>query len=141
MELVELGTLELTYRFLERIDYAAGGQFYGVLEGALSGDRLSGALHLTNLAQRRPDGVNTPTMRGILTTDDGDQVWVMLDGLAILRPEDSARVFVTSARLRAGSERLAWVNTVLGVVEGVLDTVVDPMVAHARLYECRPTLA
>jgi hypothetical protein len=140
VDVVELGEMELTYRTLEALDYGAGGQLYGVMEGDLRGDRLSGRLHLTNLAPRRPDGVNLPTLRGILSTGDGAQVWVELDGVATLRPADQARVFVTACRFRTGSESYAWLNTVVAVVEGVLDAVGVGGVARARLYECRPTL-
>src|SRR5687767_2387728 len=65
VELVDLGRMELAYSSLEAVEYEVGAQFYGVMEGTLVGDRLSGTLHLTNLAQGRPDGVNTPTLRGL----------------------------------------------------------------------------
>jgi hypothetical protein len=139
VELVELGTLHLVYRSLESVDHDGGTQFYGVMEGAITGERLQGTIELTNLARRRPDNVNTPTLRGMLTTDDGEQIWLELDGLATLRPADGARVFVTACRFLAGSSRFAWLNTVVGVLEGVLDTQTGG--AHGRMFECRPTLA
>lgn len=71
MELVELSDVELTYVTLESVDYDAGGQLYGTMEGTLRGERLSGSLHLTNLASRRTDDVNLPTLRGTLDADDG----------------------------------------------------------------------
>jgi hypothetical protein len=138
VELIELGDLSLEYTSLEAVRYTAGAQFYGVMEGRLEGARLSGAVHLTNVAQGRPDGVNTPTLRGLLTTGDGTLVWLEMDGLATLRTEDGARVFVTSCRLRAAEGPYAWVDTVVGVVEGVLDP--ETGAARARVYECRPTI-
>jgi hypothetical protein len=140
MELLELATFELTYTSLESIDYGAGGQLYGTMEGRLAGDRLSGDLRLTNLAARRADNVNVPTLRGLLTTDDGAVVWVELDGVATLRPSDGARVFVTSLRPRTGDERYSWLNTVFSVVEGVLESVAAGAVARGRVFECRPTV-
>jgi hypothetical protein len=137
VDLVPLATFEYAYVSIERVDYAVGGQFYGVLEGTLAGGRLSGRLQLTNLAQARPDGVNTPTLRGTLTTDDGAVVWLELDGIAVLRQSDDARIFVTSARFRTGSEEYGWLNTTLGVLEGVLETT--GLTARGRLFECRPT--
>jgi hypothetical protein len=95
MELVELSQVELTYVDLEALDYDAGGQLYGTMEGTLTGEQLAGALRLTNLASRRTDNVNLPTLRGVLTTADDAQVWVELDGIATLRPADEARVSVT----------------------------------------------
>jgi len=137
MELVPLATFEFAYTSIERVDYDVGGQFYGVLEGTLTGDRLSGRLGLTNLAQARPDGVNTPTLRGTLTTDDGAVVWLEMDGIAVLREPDDARIFLASARFRTGSQQHRWLNTVLGVLEGALDTT--RLTAAGRLFECRPT--
>ncbi len=98
MELVELGALELAYTSLEGLDYGSGGQLYGTMDGTISGERLSGRLRLTNLAPRRADDVNLPTLRGVLTTGDEAAIWVELDGVATLRPSDGARVFVISCR-------------------------------------------
>ncbi len=141
MELVKLASVELTYTALEALDYGSGGQLYGTMEGSLAGDRLRGTLKLTNLAQRRPDNVNLPTLRGLLTTHDGAVVWVELDGIATLRPEDGARVFVTTCRLRTGDERYGWLNTVFAVLEGVLDSVGVGGVARGSVFECRATVS
>jgi hypothetical protein len=141
MELIELGEVELTYTSLELLDYGAGGQLYGAMEGRLSGERVSGELRLTNLAERRPDNVNLPTLRGVLTTDDGASVWVALDGVATVREADGARVFVTACRFRTGDDGYAWLNTVVGVLEGVLGAVALGGSARGRVFECRPTLS
>jgi hypothetical protein len=140
VELIELGELELTYTSLESLDYGSGGQLYGTMEGRLVGDRVTGTLRLTNLAARRADNVNLPTLRGTLTTKDNAAVWVELDGIATLRTSDDARVFVTACRFRTGDERYTWMNAVLGVLEGVLGAVDVGGVARGRLFECRPTL-
>lgn len=140
MDLVELCEVELTYTALEALDYDSGGQLYGTMEGSLSGDRLNGSLRLTNLAPRRADNVNLPTLRGILTTGDGAHVWVELDGIATLRREDDARVFVTTFRFRTGSDRYRWLNTTFGLLEGVLDSVAVGGSAHGRLYACQATV-
>ncbi len=50
-------------------------------------------------------------------------------GRAVLRP---------AGRFRAGDGPHAWVDTVVGVVEGILDT--ETGAARARVFECRPTL-
>ena len=140
MELVKLATVQLTYTTLEALDFGSGGQLYGTMDGSLTGERLSGTLRLTNLAPRRADNVNLPTLRGILTTDDGVAIWVELDGIATLRPTDNARVFVTSFRFRTGEGRYQWLNTVLGVLEGFLDSVGVGGVARGELYDCRASL-
>jgi hypothetical protein len=141
VELIELAELELLYTSLESLDYGPGGQLYGTMDGRLRGERLSGELRLTNLAPRRPDNVNLPTLRGVLTTGDGAVVWVELDGIATLREGDNARVFVTSCRFRTGDERYAWLNTTFAVLEGVLDAVVLGGSARGRLFECRATVS
>ena len=140
MEFVPLAELDLVYTSLETLDYGVGGQVYGTMEGSLRGERLSGSLRLTNLAPRRPDDVNLPTLRGILTTEDDATIWVELDGIATLREADQARVFVTAFRFRTGDERYAWTNTTLAVLEGVLETVSVNASAHGRLYACVPTV-
>lgn len=140
MELIEFGDLKLTYTAIEMIDYGNGGQIYGTMEGTVVGERVNATLRLTNLAARRPDDVNLPTLRGVMTTDDGAAVWVEIDGIATLRASDNARVFVTAFRCRTGDARYAWLNTMVGVLEGVLESVGVSSTAHGRVFECRPSL-
>jgi hypothetical protein len=141
MELVELASVDLTYTTLEAIDYDSGGQLYGTMQGSLRGERVNGTLRLTNLAPRRADGVNLPTLRGILTTDSGAAVWVTLDGVATLRTEDQARVFVTTFRFQTGDDGWLWLNTVFGVLEGVLDSVGVGGKARGVLFEATATVS
>lgn len=140
MELVELAEVQLTYTALQSIDYESGGQLYGTMDGRVTGGSVSGELHLTNLAARRADNVNLPTLRGTLTTDEGDVVWVELDGIATLRDSDNARVFTTTFRCRTGAPGYEWLNRLFGVLEGVLDSVGVGGVARGRLYACQPTI-
>lgn len=140
MDFVPLFEGELRYTALESLNYEAGGQLYGTMEGEVTGERLSGSFQLTNLAQRRSDNVNCPTLRGLLTTDDGATAYVEWNGLATLRPVDQARVFVTSIAFRTGDSRYSWLNTVIGVVEGVLDSVSVGGSARLRAYTCEATI-
>jgi hypothetical protein len=140
MNTAPLADVTLHYTTLESVDYGAGGQIYGTMEGTLSGERLSGSLRLTNLATRRPDNINMPTLRGLLDTDDGAQVWVEMNGLAALRESDGARVFVTSLTFRTGDARYAWLNSKFAVLEGVLDRVGVGGVARARAHVCEATI-
>lgn len=140
MELIPLGDVELQYTSLDSLDYGLGGQLYGTMEGTLKGEDLSGDLRLTNLAPRRADNVNLPTLRGVLTTSDRAVIYVELDGVATLRPADGARVFVTTFRMRTGDARYTWVNTAFGVLEGVLDSVGVGGVARGHAYRCDPTI-
>ena len=141
MNLVPLADVELQYTSLESVDYGAGGQIYGTMEGRLNGEELSGNVHLTNLAPRRPDNVNLPALRGLLTTDDGASIYVEMNGIATLHPADQAKVFVTSFTFRTGDPRYAWLNTVFGVLEGALKSVAVGARARGRAYRCDPTVS
>lgn len=141
MRLTLLCDLELRYTALESLDYGAGGQIYGTMEGTLRGEKLGGRVRLTNLAPRRPDNVNMPTLRGVVDTDDGAKIYVELDGMASLRASDQARVFVTSARFRTGHERYTWLNSTFAAVEGVLDSVSVGGVARGQIHLCEATVA
>jgi hypothetical protein len=141
MDVSQIATVELRYTGLESLDYASGGQLYGTMEGSMTGDRLNGTLRLTNLAPRRPDDVNLPTLRGMFTSDDGARAWVEMDGVATLRAADGARVFMTTCRFRTGDERYPWLNTLFGVLEGILDSVGVGGVARGQLFECRATVS
>jgi hypothetical protein len=79
-------------------------------------------------------------LRGVLTTKDGATVWVELDGVATLRSVDNARVFVTRWVFRTGDTRYRWLNTVFGVLEGVLDSVGVGGRAHGELHICEASL-
>jgi hypothetical protein len=85
MNLIPLGDFELHYTSLTSLDYGSGGQNYGTMEGWLRGESVSGELRLTNFAPRRPDNVNLPNLRGLLTTEDGAIIAVEMNGIATLR--------------------------------------------------------
>jgi hypothetical protein len=53
------------------------------------------------------------------------------------RPADDARVFVTSLTFRTGDARYAWLNTLFGVLAGVLDTVA---LTAGGVYYRQPTI-
>jgi hypothetical protein len=132
--------LELRYTSLESIDFGAGGQICGTMEGTVSGERLRGHLRLTNLAPRRADNVNMPTLRGVLDTDDGAKIYVEMNGVATLRQSDKARVFVTTLLFRTAHPGHTWLNSVFAVLEGALDTVAVDGVARGRAHLCEATL-
>jgi hypothetical protein len=61
--------------------------------------------------------------------------------VATLRASDEARVFVTTFRCRTGDPRYAWLNSTLGVLEAVLDSVGVGGRARGQLYECQATVS
>jgi hypothetical protein len=140
MNFTHLADSEYRYTRLDFLDYGAGGQFYGALEGSVTGERLNGTLRLTNLAMKRPDDINLPTVRGILETADGARIYVANDGIARARPSDGARIIASTMTFRTGDERYSWLNTTFVVAEGILDIPAVGGVVRQRLYVCEPTI-
>jgi hypothetical protein len=141
MNFTPLGDIDLTYLpGVTLVEYGIGGQYYGAMEGTWRGDRISGKLRLTNIAQKRADNVNTPTLRGVLETDDGATMFVEMNGLSQIH--EGGRVFVASLTLRTGHPSYQWVNTLLAVVEGELHgrPRANEIQAHCRVYACEATI-
>ncbi len=139
MKLTPICEMTMHYTWLDYVDYGVGGQYVGTLEGAVTGDRLRGTLKSVNIPTKRPDNVNCPTVRGIIVTDEGAKIYFEFNGIALLRPEDKARVFTTSLSLRTGDARYAWVNTIVGAVEGILNTTTEQLLLRA--FACENELA
>ena len=140
MELVELADVNLTYLMLAAVDYGADIQYYGTLEGSLTGERLMGTLSLTNLAPGRSDNVDQSTVRGLPTTPDGTKLWVELDGM---RVRASAHAAIGERTLTAGEVQMAiHLRKVLGHVDPTPRTIdYTPAVTHVpqSSYNNRPT--
>jgi hypothetical protein len=141
VDVQKLCDIELKYTSIESLDYDPGGQIYGAMEGSLAGERLAGTVRLTNLAVRRPDNVNLPTLRGVLITETGDTAWMELDGVATLRAADQARVIAARCTFRTGSDALRWLNSAFVVYEGVLDRVAVGGTARGTLHVCEVTVS
>ncbi len=107
MNLVPLCEMQMHCTWLDYVDYGVGGQYVGTLEGTVTGDRLRGTLKSVNVPAKRPDNVNCPALRGIIVTHDGAKIYLEFNGIALLRPEDKARVSTTSMSLRTGDARYA----------------------------------
>src|SRR5579864_7717390 len=140
MKFTPIGEMDLTYVAVEFVDYGIGGQYHGTMEGQLRTERVSGRVKLTNIAQKRSDDVNTPTLRGVLETDDGARVFVEMNGLSQI--EEGGRVFITSLTFRTAEARYEGLNTLFAVVEGELHGRPRPNEMHARcrVYACEATI-
>ncbi len=87
MRLERVGRIELVYTEVdEEIPFSEGGLVYGILTGKIEGGEMQGRLHATNHARQRPDGVFTPALRGVVTTDAGARVFFTMDGLSVRDP-------------------------------------------------------
>lgn len=141
MKLTPLGEMDLVYVGpMAFVDYGVGGQYYADMEGTWRSDRISGKLRLTNIAQKRVDNINTPTLRGVLETVDGATMFVEMNGLSQI--EDGGRVFVSSLTLRTAHPEYQWVNTLFAAVEGELYGPPRPneFRARCRVYACEATM-
>lgn len=101
-----MGSLTLKYGpddELVEYDDSGGGQVYGVLEGRLELGHLGGAVHLTNTAPRRTDGIFEPTLRGVWRLPDGTRAYLHLDGISIPDPQrgKNHRIVLSTLRVRA----------------------------------------
>lgn len=140
MRLDPLGTLELKYTRSGEVDYGATGQVYGDLEGRIDGPELQGSLRVTNLANRRPNGDYTPTLRGVPTTADGGKMFVAVDGLSIIEEGTNppVRVGLVSMTFRTSNPKLERWNQVFAVVEYRGKTMGDTWGLIGTIYRCVP---
>jgi uncharacterized protein DUF3237 len=139
VKLAPICEMQLHYTWIDYVDYGVGGQYVGTIEGTVTGDRLKGTVKSVNVPAKRPDNVNCPAFRGIIYTEDGAKIYFEFNGIALVRPEDKARVFTTALSLRSGDARYAWVNDTVGAVEGILNTTTDHMIVRANA--CQNELA
>jgi hypothetical protein len=135
MKLVPLFELEFAYTVWEEVGAIVGEtgsetQAWGLAEGAVRGERVSGSHRSCNHPRRRTDNVNVPDVHGIIATDDGAKIYYHLDGYGIAT--HGTRRTIGSARFRTGDARYAWLNTVVAVDEGLFTAMTAPI----RFYEC-----
>ena len=139
MKLVPL--FEMVYRYVERHPVSLKGPLgtdstaWMFREGTISGERVRGGHKAMNKSVVRADNVVTPDIRGVLTTDDGVEVYYEIRGYGI--DVDGLRHFKGSMYFLTGDERYAWLNTVVGVIEGRYTR--DPegfLIGTFQVYEC-----
>lgn len=139
MKLLPLFEMEFRYTLWEEVGAIVGEtgsetQAFGLAEGAVSGERVSGSHRSCNHPRRRTDNVNVPDAHGIITTGDGAKIYYELAGYGIATGD--TRRHIGSTRFRTGDERYAWLNTVVAVEGGIF--TVGTMTAPLRFYECVP---
>ena len=143
MKLEKVGTLELTYTDVdEELPYPDGGQAYGILTGRLEAGELEGTLHTTNMARQRPDGVFTPTLRGLLTTSQGAKLFFTMDGLSVRDPKASPprRLVVSGITLWTTDPKLRSWNDAYLVAELEGRPMGETWGVVGNLYRCIPEL-
>ena len=109
---------------------------YGEGDAVFRGERLSGTARFVNHARRRSDGVNLPSVHGIIRTDDGGIVLFTLEGRT-LTPQDGKRRLLSSILFESEAERYRWLNDAVCVLEGSLRS---GGTTSTRIYRCVPEL-
>ncbi|GAB2477888.1 DUF3237 domain-containing protein [Jatrophihabitans fulvus] len=148
-------------RFALRYDHAswhrpyAGdqGQGFGAGTGTVDGPALTGTLLWSNHAHRREDGVWCPSVRGYVTTSDGAEVLVAIDGVSVLeRAPDVRRSVLATVAFTTSADAYRWLNTAFVVGEGEFSEVEggwwlqchlarNELVAHPPAIGVEPPLA
>jgi hypothetical protein len=138
MKLVPLFEMSAKYTESTFVGPLAGGEgmIWALRQGTVAGPRIRGSHRACNHPRRRADDVNVPDVHGVITTDDGALIYYEIHGYGV-RDGAAGRRVTASSTYRTGAEKYAWLNTVIGAVEG--HYLPDPeggMVGRFRVYEC-----
>jgi hypothetical protein len=139
MKLIPL--FEMVHKYVERHSVSLKGPLgtdstsWMFREGTILGDRIRGSHRAMNKSVLRADNVVTPDIRGALTTDDGAEVYYEIRGYGI--EVDGLRHFKGSMYFLTDAPQYAWLNTVLGVMEGRYTRTDDGyLIGTFQVYEC-----
>ncbi len=112
-------------------------QLFGGGDGRVRGERIRGAVEWENAPRFRSDGVFTPNVRGLILCEDGGRIRYETQGFS--EPPDPAhptlRRIVASVRFYSKVDSFAWLNTILGLEEGVIDVSTGRI--RTRVLACR----
>lgn len=113
----------------------ASGEWFGVLEGAIRGPRLTGRLRWANHARRREDGVWCPDAHGVVTAEDGAQILMTMRGYNVPPKVSGEKGSVVATCTFSSSEaKYRWLNDVIAVVEGTRDA--ERNETRLKAYAC-----
>jgi hypothetical protein len=117
------------------------GLGWGVGDGTVAGERLSGSTQWSNQPRRRGDGVMLPNARGVITTSESAEVFFDLTGRTVFVERDGATVGrqLLMTLFESEDERFAWLNNKVCMTEGAIDP--ERLTAHFEVYLCESDLA
>jgi len=100
---------------------------FGQGEGTVTGDVFRGTARWANFPRRREDGIWTPNLRGVITTDDGAEILVSMHGQSVQEdtPGGVGRAILVRLELLTEHEDYRWLNTSFLVGEGEIDEETD----------------
>ncbi len=94
------------------------GQGAGEVSGEIEGKGI-----WANYPRRRQDGVWTPNLRGVISTNDGDEILMSIHGQSVQERTTAGyrRAILARVELTSEAERWRWLNTCFLVGEGEID--------------------
>lgn len=143
MELERFGTMQLRYDDGFQVVQPYGqqdGTGFGSGTGRIDAAGLAGDIRWANHPHRRGDGANVIDAAGAIDADDGATLVFRLVGRTIWIEEGARGAQVLQITVETADDRHRWLNDVVGLVEGVIDTTTG--VIDATIFICRhPALA
>ena len=142
MRLQQLCEMDLRYTspFKIVIPYGGDGSGWGIGEGSVKGERLSGTAQWSNHPRRRGDGAMLPNARGVITADDGAEIFFELSGRTVWVERDralrGAQLLMTLFESQA--EAYTWLNNTVCMSEGKIDP--STLVLALRVFSCENEL-
>ena len=112
------------------------GTGWGVGDGQVSGERLTGTAQWSNQPDRRGDGAMLPNARGVVLTEDGAEVLFSLTGRTVFvdRLGEEVGRQLLLVLLESEDERYAWVNNTVCVGDGLVSA--ETLTLHLEVFEC-----
>jgi hypothetical protein len=111
------------------------GTGWGVGDGRVTGERLTGTAQWSNQPARRGDGAMLPNARGVVATDDGAEVVFDLTGRTVFVDRDGEEVGrqLLLVLLESEDGRYAWLNNAVCVGDGVISA--ETMTMHLEVFQ------
>jgi hypothetical protein len=124
MRLSHLCTLRLSYDgefHLVRPYGNEAGAGWGIGQGTVTGERLSGTMRWSNHPARRGDGNMLPRARGFIRTTDDAEVMIEMSGRTIFDDSGTGHQLLFTL-FESEDPSYTWLNDVVCVSEGRIDT-------------------
>jgi len=143
MRLDRLCSMELSYTsefHLARPYAGESGVGWGLGEGTVAGDRLSGSVQWSNQPNRRGDGVMLPNTRGVIATAESAEAFFDLTGRTVFVEQNGEEVGrqLLMTLFESENEQYAWLNNEVCIAEGAIDPV--RAAAHFEVFVCQSDL-
>ena len=139
MRLEPLCALDLHYTsdfHLARPYGNESGTGWGIGDGRVTGERLTGTAQWSNQPSRRGDGAMLPNARGVVTTADGAEVMFDLTGRTVFVDREGEEVGrqLLMVQFESEDDRYAWLNNAVCVGEGIISA--ETLTMHMEVYQC-----